>query len=506
MLSARSPHPLAAFASVLAALIVVLLGTALAAVAQAATIATSTSGFTGGPVLAANERVVIGEHRGDGALRVAVIAPTTGVTAYPVAFPALAGPRDFARLNLAGVGATVTGTYDTFQSVGARGIVGQRKLTGRMFTLGPPLGSLGSCVPATSQLYGLAAAGDDFVATVGEDCATDRTTLRIRTAQATHVIRATLGPGDRTDFTPDILDLRATGPALAWIEMRLPVSGPGPTFTLVIARGATGEVLLRTPIEAFPLAMGLRADGTVALPSITDCSIRVISPLPPASRRIALAPALCPQPGGAPVVAAGRIVYPVSGGYASTDAQGAAHFLRDTAGSRSAIAFDGASGYVVRVDCDADRLVSVDLNAAGNPPALPLPALRSCPVRRSSPSRLSSTPSGLVSIGLRCPAGCRGTLRLVQQRAGGRERRVGTVDYASGPGRVVVRPKLSAYARALAGCPGGLRVNAVLFPASDDRTVPARGKGLGAYRINSRSRCRRSGGPAFTAPAPGPRS
>ena len=257
MLSARSPHPLAAFAIVLATLIVVLLGTALVPVAQAATIATSTSGFTGGPVLTANERVVIGEHRGDGALRVAVIAPTTGVTAYPVAFPALAGPRDFARLNLAGVGATVTGTYDTFQSVGARGIVGQRKLTGRMFTLGPQLGSLGSCVPATSQLmHGLAAAGDGFVATVGEDCATDRTTLRIRTAQATHVIRATLGPGDRTDFTPDIFDLRATGPALAWVEMHLPVSGPGPTLTLAIARGATGEVLLRTPIEAFPPAMG----------------------------------------------------------------------------------------------------------------------------------------------------------------------------------------------------------------------------------------------------------
>ena len=51
MLSARSPHPLAAFAIVLATLIVVLLGTALAPVAQAATIATSTSGFTGGPVL-----------------------------------------------------------------------------------------------------------------------------------------------------------------------------------------------------------------------------------------------------------------------------------------------------------------------------------------------------------------------------------------------------------------------------------------------------------------------
>ena len=46
----------------------------------------------------------------------------------------------------------------------------------------------------------------------------------------------------------------------------------------------------------------------------------------------------------------------------------------------------------------------------------------------------------------------------------------------------------------------------VVLLASDDRTVPARGKGLEAYRINSRSRCGRRGGPAFGAPAPAPRA
>ena len=110
-----------------------------------------------------------------------------------------------------------------------------------------------------------------------------------------------------------------------------------------------------------------------------------------------------------------------------------------------------------------------------------------------------------MNIQLRCPAGCRGTLRLVQQRRGGHERRIASMDHASRPGTFVVRPRIAAYARALAGCSGGLRVNAVLFPAADDRTVAATGKGLGAYRISSRSRCRRTGGPAFRAPAPGPR-
>jgi len=375
-----------------------------------------------------------------------------------------------------------------------------------VFTVLPGLESLGSCAPARSQLTELAAAGDGFVATVGEDCAPDRTTLRIRTPQATHVIRATLGRGDRTDFTPDIFDLRTTGPMVAWAEMRLPVSGPGPAITLVVARGATGEILLRTTLDEIPLAIGLGADGTVVMPSIVDCSLRVVSPAAPAPRRIALPAGLCPRPSGAAVVAGGRILYSVSGGYVSSDGRGEAHFLRDTAGSRSAIAFDGRRAYVTRTDCDADRLVSVDPSLAGTLPALPLATLRSCPVRRSSPSRLTSSPSGRVSIGLRCPAGCRGTLRLVQQRRGGRERRVASVDYASPAGRFVVRPKLAAYARRLAACGGGLRVDAVLFPAADDRTVPARARGLGAYRIGSRSRCRRSGGPAFTAPAPGPRA
>ena len=501
MLSARSPHPLAAVAFLLAAL----LTAGATAGAQAATIASSVSGYAAGPVLAPDGRVVIGEHRGNGAVRVLAIDPRTRSSAQLAAFPPLADGRLFTQLNLAGSGHIVTATAGVFGRGSGVAALIPRKLMSRVMTILPTSSTLAVCAPATSQLGEFAAGGDGFVATVGEACAQTRDAVRVRTPQGAYTIPTVLGPDDRPDFGVDISDLRATGPVLAWVEMRLPISGPGPTTTLVIARGATGEILLRTPVEAFPLALGLGADGTVALPSFENCAIRVVSPAAPGPRDLALPAGLCPLPTGTAVVAGGRIVYPATGGYAVTDGTGSARFVRDTAGSQSALAFDGTTAYATRVDCDADRLIRVDPNAAGPPPGLPLPTLRSCPVRRSGPSRLRATPSGRVGLGLRCPAGCRGTLRLVQQRRRGRERRVATVDYANGAGRFVVRPRIAPFARALAGCSGGLRVNAVLFPAADDRTAAAPGKGLGVYRIGSRARCRRGGGPAFRAPFSGPR-
>ncbi|MEA2143609.1 MAG: hypothetical protein QOI64_2039 [Solirubrobacteraceae bacterium] len=503
MLGARSSHPIAAIALVLAALSA---SAVLASGAQAATIATSVPGYAAGPVLSGDGRVVVAQRRGKGALDLLTIDPRTGAASRLAAFPPLAGQRDFATMNLAGTGGILTATLDTYRHVSKPGTVGvPQKLTSRILSNLPSLSTLGSCAPVRSTLQEQAAGGDDFVATVGEDCALNRSTVRIHTPQGTHAIPALLGPDDRPDFAPDISDLHATGPMVAWVEMRLPITGVGPTLTLVVARGATGEVLLRTRLDDFSYGLGLAADGTVALPRLSDCSIRVVSPAAPVPRRIELPVVLCPPTSGSVAVAGGRILYPVLGGYASVDGTGSAHFVRDAAGSASPVALDGDTAYVVRVDCDADRLVAVDPSVAGAPLPLPPPSLKSCPVRRASPSRLSSTPSGRVNIALRCPAGCRGTLRLVQQRRGGRERRVATVDYAGAAGQVIVSPRIAAYARALAGCRGGLRVNAVLFPAADDRSVPAPGKGLGVYRISSRSRCRHSGGPAFKAPLPGPR-
>ena len=125
-------------------------------------------------------------------------------------------------------------------------------------------------------------------------------------------------------------------------------------------------------------------------------------------------------------------------------------------------------------------------------------------MRRSGPGRVRAARDGRVRIALRCAEGCRGTLRLVQQRSGRRERLIGEAAYAHGPGTVVVRVRLAAYARRLAGCAGGLRANAIVFPS---RTTPRNlgPRGLGAYRITSSSRCRRTGGPPFAKARRGPR-
>jgi hypothetical protein len=153
--------------------------------------------------------------------------------------------------------------------------------------------------------------------------------------------------------------------------------------------------------------------------------------------------------------------------------------------------------YVVRSDCDADRLLAVDSDVPAQSPPRAALVTGAALWTRPAADRIRRR----VTIALACAAGCRGTLRLVQQRRSRRERVVGDADYGSAASTVLVRPAIARFARALAGCPGGLRVAAVLYPTGSS----GRGKGLGAYRITSRARCRRSGGPSFTSPRPGPR-
>jgi hypothetical protein len=103
----------------LAATLVVL----AAAPASAAVIASSESGFEGGPALARDGRVVIGERRqgdgaprGSGARRVLGIDPRTHAFRELAAFSAPSGQRsgDARRvLSLAGTGGIVTASLDT---------------------------------------------------------------------------------------------------------------------------------------------------------------------------------------------------------------------------------------------------------------------------------------------------------------------------------------------------------------------------------------------------------
>ena len=131
----------------------------------------------------------------------------------------------------------------------------------------------------------------------------------------------------------------------------------------------------------------------------------------------------------------------------------------------------------MRSDCDADRLLAVDAGATGPlPGARPAPHDGICPVRRSGSAPVRIDSKGRARIALRCPAGCRGTLRLVQQRPKNRERLVGRASYDARAGTVVVRTKIADYARRLAGCRGGLRVIALVHPAGDDaREIGATG-------------------------------
>lgn len=514
----RSTHPRTPTALLRLALAAALLAAATAPAAGATELASSWRGFEGGPALASDGRVIIGERRGEGALRILAIDPRTHAAAVVGAFPAIAAGT-FPVLKLSGTGGIVTASLDTFDQVGVTDAEQPQPIArdAHTWTILPSLAPLASCAPAASAFPRLdAAGGDDFVATVGDDCGANTSAVKIRTVNGVLTIPVQRGPADGT-FAPQISNLRASGPMVAWLETRLASVGSPLTISAVVARGKTGEVLLRAALgTVLNLGMGLGSDGTVAVNvSITPCVMGVVSPAAPVLRTIALPPSLCANLGGesrgqgAIAVAGGQIVYATYSGYAVVDLHGAAHALADARlrpGRTAPVAFDGRTVFAVRSDCDADRLLAVDAGVRATSAPADTTA-DPCPLRRSGPGRLRIARDGRVTIALRCTNGCRGTLRLVQQRRGGRERLVGEADYGSAANPVLVRPRIARYARALAGCSGGLRLVARLHPVGDDQTSAGagRGKGLGAYRIGSRARCRHSGGPPFTAPQPGPR-
>jgi hypothetical protein len=201
--------------------------------------------------------------------------------------------------------------------------------------------------------------------------------------------------------------------------------------------------------------------------------------------------------------AGGQVVYPVKGGYAVSDLQGAVHLVGELgveSGLPAPVAFDGRMLYGVRRRCQDEVPIGVDTTVvAGAPlPLAPPPSLQTCPVRCAGSGRVRVEPDRRVSIRVRCPTGCRGTLRLVQQRRRHRERVIGSVDFVRASGTLALRPRIANWARSLAGCEGGLRAVAQVHRPVRET------KGLGTYRILSRSRCRRTGGPAFKAPRPWP--
>ncbi|HEV7808054.1 MAG TPA: hypothetical protein VGO80_19720 [Solirubrobacteraceae bacterium] len=479
-------------------LLALLLGIAAAPARAADNISFSITSYQGGPVLAADGRVVIGERLAGGARRILAIHPENHAFNEIARFPPPADPRTFHVLRLAGNGGIVTATLDTYHDVTGSDAehASPTLLTSRAYTVLPTLAPLATCDPVRADFPASirAAGGDAFTALAGDDCGLTAA-VRLRNPNATLTVPAEVA----SSFPPtSISDLRAAGPFATWTETRLD-NGPKATFTAV--RAATGEILLRRPgVSRYALG----SDGTIVTADAGGCTMRVVSLAPLAQRAVSLPAGICPGFFGQIAVAGGRVVYPVLGSYAVSDLQGAAHLVGDLPVESvlpASIAFDGHMLYGVRVRCHDELLLAVDTTvpAAAPLPLTPPPSLLTCPVRRAGAGRVRVASDHRVSIRVRCPSGCRGTLRLVQQRRGRRERRIGSVDFVSTANTFTLRPRIARYARALAGCRGGLRAVAQIH-RTNDRTT-----GLGAYRILSRSSCRRSGGPAFATPRPWPR-
>ena len=123
----------------------------------------------------------------------------------------------------------------------------------------PALAPLFDCGRRTAFSTRDAAAGDGFLATVGSECLDTSQAVTLRTASATITIPvAPEPPSQFSDVpTPRITHLRAAGPFVAWVEANR--AGPGGQFqhVIVVARGATGQVLVRTPIPESPPQIGL---------------------------------------------------------------------------------------------------------------------------------------------------------------------------------------------------------------------------------------------------------
>jgi len=290
---------------------------------------------------------------------------------------------------------------------------------------------------------------------------------------------------------------------------------------VVLARASTAAIALRIPVAGFGAQdLAVAADGTIAWLAPSDprgCAqaaytqtVYVASFAEPTPRALTGPGAPCAfgsspsSSHGAMAIAAGRVVYPAGESYAVTDPGGGAHLVSELPANSNGpgpIAFDGHTLYAVRTDCDAERLLAVDVDAAGPPPpaALQYGYPVSCPVAPAGSSRARLSPRG-VTVRVSCPAGCRGTLRLTQEHR--RNERLAGRREVSGRGTLTARVPLARYAAGLAGCGGGLRLRAYLdqtvYPAAQRTTRSI--QWLGLVRVSAAGRCRRLAAPPFQFP------
>jgi len=253
-------------------------------------IASSSSGYEGGPALSSDGRVVVGERRGSGARRILAIDPATRAVSEVASFGALGEPGTYSELTAMGTGGIVTAGLSTYRPV--TGHIGEEEqptptqLTSRMMTVLPVLAPLEGCRVLGRPPLLSAVGGESFVVTV--QCTGSSPGVRIQTSGATLTIP--VAPGPSSGREPDVSDLRAAGAMVAWVETHLPPAPSQLVRTLVIARATTGHVLARTRLDWFPVMLGLGSDGTVVLMAGRDfpCAVRIVTPAAPTPRRVAL--------------------------------------------------------------------------------------------------------------------------------------------------------------------------------------------------------------------------
>jgi hypothetical protein len=285
---------------------------------------------------------------------------------------------------------------------------------------------------------------------------------------------------------------------------------------VVLARASTGAVLLRAAVGGYGVqGLGVGDDGTVAWISAsaaTGCqgTLYAISIARPEPRALTGAGTPCPfgsYPGDdADIVdvVGERVVYPSTSGWAISDGGGGARVVAGIPtgdGGTGQIAFDGRTLYGVTRDCDAERLLAVDVDEPGSAPrgaarpAFPQP----CPVALEGSARLRVGTPRTATVRLRCPIGCHGALRLIQQH-GVMERVAGSADVL-GRGTITARVPLARYAAGLAACGNGLRVRAAFFQQPVRTAYAPRVRHpVSVLRLRAAGPCRRRPAPPFAPP------
>ena len=435
---------------VIVTLIVLGLMLAAPAVTGARVVTTFAKGVVAGPVLSSDGRIVLAQRLGSGNVPAEVIDPTGARAPQTLAtFPAPRTAGWFTKLVLTGTGGVVGARVDV-RSFAEPKIGGTELRSSQGRTL-LPSAVLGACSGKYPYATGVqVAGGDGFVATLGEDCAAGGGAIRVRGPGGVRTLPT--APGAQTTH------LRAAGQYVAWGEATL---GPPSAYAVVLARATTGEVLMRTPAPGFGADdIGLASDGTIAWVAQTGprgctSTLFAASAAVPAPRPVSGPGTPCPfgaNPSaahGAIAVAGGRVVYPAGSAYAILDGSATGHTIGELpvgGATPGPIAFDGRTLYGMRGDCDGVDLLAVDVSVPGTPPAAIAPDGPACPAGlRGSTRRRLDPGTHSLTIPLSCPAGCHGTLRLVQQRRL-RERGAGRVEI-SGRGTFVARCSRPASSR-----------------------------------------------------------